>query len=178
MAAQGRPPPAPPALALPPSAREQGRRQMAPPVPYPDPLAGPHRRPEVAPPAARIAVGLVVRGGCVLVGRRNGPPLAGYAEFPGGKARPGESASQALLREVREETGIATRVERLLLRTRFSYYPHGALDLAFFLCSPLDWSVRPRLPFRWVSLEELPSLPFPPANAPVLRLLRSGGGGL
>ena len=119
-------------------------------------------------------MGIVVGGGCVLVGRRRRPPLAGFAEFPGGKARAGEKAEAALAREVREETGLSVRPQALVSRSRVTY-PHGTLDLHFFLCrvdeTPDAELERPRPPFRWLSLDRIASLRFPPANAAVLRWL-------
>jgi 8-oxo-dGTP diphosphatase len=45
----------------------------------------------------------------VLVAQRGSGPLAGLWEFPGGKVDPGESATEALHREIREELGVAIR---------------------------------------------------------------------
>ena len=46
----------------------------------------------------------------LLAARRTEPPaLAGGWEFPGGKVDPGESATEALHREIREELGVAIR---------------------------------------------------------------------
>jgi 8-oxo-dGTP diphosphatase len=136
-------------------------------------------RTQPRPPIERVAIGVVVRDGSVLVGRRRRPPLAGYAEFPGGKALPGESVERAVLREIREETGLEAEVERLLSRSRVTY-PDGAADLHFFLCrssGPATASTRPRDPFSWISVEVLSTLRFPAANAPVLRWLTSSRDG-
>jgi 8-oxo-dGTP diphosphatase len=46
----------------------------------------------------------------LLAARRTDPPeLAGGWELPGGKVDPGESATEALHREIREELGVAIR---------------------------------------------------------------------
>jgi 8-oxo-dGTP pyrophosphatase MutT (NUDIX family) len=95
------------------------------------------------------------------------------------------------VREVREEAGIEVSVERLLTRGPADY-PHGRLELQFFLCRLLEGrrtgdSVRgrttavtrspdrtptPRPPFRWIPLSELDRLEFPPANTAALEALR------
>ncbi|MER7835530.1 (deoxy)nucleoside triphosphate pyrophosphohydrolase [Streptomyces sp. NPDC096040] len=49
----------------------------------------------------------VLDAGRLLAARRSAPPeLAGRWELPGGKAEPGETPEQALVRELREELGV------------------------------------------------------------------------
>lgn len=59
-----------------------------------------------------IVTAAVIRDGDkVLVAERQGGPLAGKWEFPGGKLEPGESPDQCLAREIKEELGLAVRVD-------------------------------------------------------------------
>jgi 8-oxo-dGTP diphosphatase len=69
----------------------------------PTPQAGPFRV---------IAVGAVVvdRGARVLLVRRARAPNAGAWTLPGGRLEAGESLEGAVVREILEETGLATRV--------------------------------------------------------------------
>lgn len=50
----------------------------------------------------------------VVLIRRGQPPLQGQWSLPGGRLEKGERLKDALLREVREETGLEVRVGRLL----------------------------------------------------------------
>ncbi len=59
------------------------------------------------------AVGALVRGGRLLLGRRAGPPYEGTWDLPGGFLEAGETPERALRRELWEELGI--RVGRLRL---------------------------------------------------------------
>lgn len=63
----------------------------------------------------RLAVDAVIRirNGVVLVRRRN-PPFQGKWALPGGFVKYGERVEEALVREVKEETGLKVKVDRLL----------------------------------------------------------------
>lgn len=52
---------------------------------------------------------VVIRDGKVLLIRRGKPPLRGRWMIPGGTVELGESLEQAVVREVREETGLVVR---------------------------------------------------------------------
>jgi len=52
----------------------------------------------------------IIRGGKVLVVRRAGPPALGVYTMPGGVVEAGETLTEAVQREVREETGIEIAV--------------------------------------------------------------------
>ena len=62
----------------------------------------------------RVVAAVVWRDGRVLMTRRPpGGPLGLKWEFPGGKLEPGETAEQALVRELREELGGAAVLPEL-----------------------------------------------------------------
>ena len=82
-----------------------------------------------------IVVALVVNEkGEILLGKRNQPEnseIHGKWEFPGGGIEFGEQAEEALLREVKEETGLEVEVVRLLPKvfTNFWDWPAGKLHV-------------------------------------------------
>ncbi len=130
---------------------------------------------EPLPFPARVPIGIAVaeHAGRFLIGLRgDGGPLPGYAEFPGGKCRPGESPAACAVRECAEETGLRVDVVELLWNRPYDY-PHAQVDLHFFLCRPADpCDVAERHgDFHWVPLAQLRELRFPPANEPVIALL-------
>jgi len=58
--------------------------------------------------------GVVIANGEVLLIRRRNPPFAGQYALPGGFVDVGERVETAVVREVREETGLEAAIERLL----------------------------------------------------------------
>jgi 8-oxo-dGTP diphosphatase len=127
--------------------------------------------------ATRIGIAIVEHAGRFLVGvRREGSPLPGKAEFPGGKCVEGESSAECAVRECLEEAGLAVAAVRLLDQ-RVHHYPHGTVELSFWLCEPSSQEgiAEDHHGFRWVDREELQTLDFPEANQRVLELLATGG---
>ena len=122
----------------------------------------------------KVGIAVVEHRGRYLVGLREDPvPLAGLAEFPGGKCRPSEPAAECAVRECAEETGLRVKIVEPLQHRRYEY-PHGLVDLSFFLCEPLEKEpiAERHGAFEWVTTAALHDLDFPPANRPVIdRLL-------
>lgn len=58
-----------------------------------------------------VVAAALQESGRLLAARRSAPPeLAGRWELPGGKVEPGEDPKRALVRELREELGIAAEL--------------------------------------------------------------------
>jgi mutator protein MutT len=131
----------------------------------------------------RVAVAVIEREGRFLVRRR---PPAGHLpnlwEFPGGKLEPEETWEEALVREAREELGVAVEPKQLIEEKRFEY-PERTVRLRFYR-TVLEPGAEPRpgeaeAPLRWVTPEELRALPVPEANREVIeRLTAPFGSGL
>lgn len=60
------------------------------------------------------ALAVVTRGDHVLLVQRANPPDQGLWGYPGGKVEWGETVAQAAVRELREETGIAGRADKVI----------------------------------------------------------------
>jgi len=123
-----------------------------------------------------VAVALVDADGRVLIAQRpEGKAMAGLWEFPGGKLEPGERPEDALIRELKEELGIAVKAACLAPLTFASYaYPDFHLLMPLFICR--RWEGTPRgienQAIRWVKPQDLRNYPMPPADEPLIPMLR------
>lgn len=97
---------------------------------------------------------------------------AGYWEFPGGKIEPGETAHDALVRELHEELGITVQTAYPWL-TRVFAYPHATVRLRFFRVTAWmgELHAHEGQQFAWQQPGNVVVAPVLPANAPILRAL-------
>ena len=131
---------------------------------------------DAAPLMLVAACALIDRDGRVLLARRpEGKWMAGLWEFPGGKLNPGETPEAALIRELKEELGIDISAD-CLAPFAFASHPYERFHLlmALFLCRRWKGIPRPRegQTLTWVRPERLAEYPMPPADKPLIPLLR------
>jgi 8-oxo-dGTP diphosphatase len=126
-------------------------------------------------PIPRIIVGAaVIEQGRLLACARAAPPeLAGRWEFPGGKVEDGESETEALVRECEEEIGVKIDVGARIGED--IPLGRGWAILRVYLARLLDGQ-RPQAlehaELRWLSRDELFSVDWLPADAPIVASLR------
>lgn len=122
------------------------------------------------------AVALIDGDGRVLLAERpEGKSMAGLWEFPGGKVEPGETPEAALIRELHEELGIDTWQSCLAPLTFASHtYEDFHLLMPLFACRKWNGIVSAQEGQRltWVRPARLREYPMPPADLPLIAILR------
>jgi 8-oxo-dGTP diphosphatase len=122
------------------------------------------------------AVALVDRDGRVLLAERPaGKAMAGLWEFPGGKVAAGETPEAALIRELKEELGVDTEASCLAPFTFASHrYETFHLLMPLYVCRVWKGTPTPLEGQRllWVRPERLGDYPMPPADKPLIAMLR------
>lgn len=135
----------------------------------------PRKRRRRALPHYDIAAGVIWKDHRLLIAQRAARGLlGGLWEFPGGKREQGESLTEALRREIKEELGIQVEVGEKIARAEHAY-THFRLSLHVYQCRYR--SGKPRAlqcaAWRWVTPRQLDHYAFPAANRRVINLLQA-----
>jgi 8-oxo-dGTP diphosphatase len=123
-----------------------------------------------------VACALIDADGRVLLAQRpEGKSLAGLWEFPGGKVDPGETPEAALIRELREELGITTKVACLAPLSFASHtYEKFHLLMPLYVCRRFEGIPHGKegQAIKWVKPQSLRDYPMPPADEPLIPVLQ------
>jgi len=136
--------------------------------------AFPVKPPKRVTPHYDIVIGIIRKDERVLIQKR--PPkglLGGLWEFPGGKMETGESPEAAVLREIKEETGLGVTLGEAIGTIRHAY-THFKITLSAFFC---DWTegeakLNAATENRWIPMHEIDQYAFPKANLKILEQLK------
>ena len=122
------------------------------------------------------ACALIDPDGRVLVAQRPpGKRMAGLWEFPGGKVEAGERPEDTVIRELHEELGITVKEACLAPFTFASHpYPDFQLLMPLYICRRWEGvaTAHEHTALKWVMPRELSQYPMPPADLPLIAMLR------
>lgn len=121
----------------------------------------------------QVVAALIWRNGKFLICQRPaGKKRALLWEFVGGKQEKGETLSEALVRECREELDIGVEVGDVFCEVTH-VYPDVTVHLTLFNASTVD---EPRMlehnDMRWITPSEIDGFEFCPADEDILNLIK------
>lgn len=126
-----------------------------------------------------VTAALIIERGKILVTQREpGDSYELLWEFPGGTVKEWEEPREALQRELREELDVEAKAG-MMFDVAFFFYPEFPILLLVYYCRVEKGSLKPLRchDLRWVTFQELETLPLPPADEPIrqhLSALREG----
>ena len=119
-----------------------------------------------------VAAAVILDGERILAVERGYGNYMGYWEFPGGKIEEGETGSDALHRELREELDCEVRIVEELQNVEWDY-PEFHLSMQCFLCHLISgFTLKEHLHYRWLSAKELNDVKWLPADLSVIEEIK------
>lgn len=107
--------------------------------------------------------GIVDDGARLLLVRRGHPPGEGLWSLPGGRVEPGESDADAVVRELREETGLAVRPGALVGTVERDATGGDVYVIRDYRCTVAGGTLTAgddARDARWVPYADVPTLPL------------------
>ena len=120
-----------------------------------------------------VAAAVIHNEGKILATQRGYGDFKGGWEFPGGKIQPGESAEEAIVREIQEELQVCIRPEKLLTTVEYDYETFH-LTMHCFLASIIKGEIQliEHEAMRWLTSDQLESVDWLPADIAVVAQLK------
>ena len=122
----------------------------------------------------RVAAAVIENEGKIFATQKGYGDYKGWWEFPGGKIEAGETAQQALKREIEEELDTEIEVGDLIDTVQYDY-PKFHLVMDCFWCKVKEGSLtlNEALQARWLTKEELFSVKWLPADLAILEKIKA-----
>lgn len=120
-----------------------------------------------------VAAAIIHNGSQILATQRGYGDYKGSWEFPGGKLQDGESAQEAIVREIQEELRVRIQPEKLLTTVEYDYETFH-LTMHCFVASILSGEIQlvEHEAMKWLSVEELDSVAWLPADVEVVHKIK------
>lgn len=123
----------------------------------------------------QVVCALIIRSDQkLLIVQRNNEQSNGYLwEFPGGKIEAGESESECLHRELKEELNLSVSIDQKFC-TEYKKSEDLDLELMAYICKPLhsDFELLEHLDHHWLDIHSMMTRVLCPADYQILKKLR------
>ncbi len=120
-----------------------------------------------------VVAAIIQDGDKIFVTQRGYGEFKDGWEFPGGKMEPGETAQEALVREIKEELDTEIAVGDLIDTVEYDY-PKFHLTMHCFLCTIIsgDLVLKEHEAAKWLTKDTLDSVDWLPADEGLIDRLR------
>ena len=123
----------------------------------------------------KVVAAILQKEDKILIARKKeGKPLAGYFEFPGGKIEKGETPEESLARELMEEMNIKIDVKEYVGESIYDYGNGKVISLLGYISEIIDGEIKlsDHDRYEWVTLEEINNYKIAPADIPLIEKLK------
>jgi len=119
-----------------------------------------------------VVAAVIRKGDRIFATQRGYGAFKDWWEFPGGKVELGETAEEALLREIREELATEIRIDKFLYTVEWDY-PQFHLTLHCFMTSLQQETLHlnEHEAARWLDASSIHSVRWLPADEMLLPLI-------
>lgn len=110
----------------------------------------------------------------LIAKKREGKPLAGYWEFPGGKIESDETPEDALVRELKEEMEIEIEVNKYVGESIYDYGNNKIVSLKGYTAKIKSGEIKltDHDEYKWVTLEEIDEYKMAPADISLINFIK------
>ena len=123
----------------------------------------------------KVVAAILQKEDKILIARKKqGKPLAGYFEFPGGKIEEGETPEESLIRELMEEMNIKIAVKEYIGESIYEYGNDKVISLLGYTAEIIDGEIKlsDHDRYEWVTLEQINNYKIAPADIPLINKLK------
>jgi len=121
----------------------------------------------------KVAAAIIRDNDKILATQRGYGEFQGMWEFPGGKIEAGETPTEALEREVKEELNVSVEVEKFMKRIEYDY-PQFHLSMDCFICKIKSGTLelREHQQAKWLTKDTIENLNWLPADIELIMELK------
>ena len=123
----------------------------------------------------KVVAAILQKEDKILIARKKqGKPLAGYFEFPGGKIEEGETPEESLIRELMEEMNIKIAVKEYIGESIYDYGNDKVISLLGYTAEIIDGEIKlsDHDRYEWVTLEQINNYKIAPADTPLVEKMK------
>lgn len=121
-----------------------------------------------------VGAAIIHDGKLLAMQRSEKMTLPGLWEFPGGKIEKGESAKEALIREIQEELALEIEVEENITTTAYEY-DFGIVKMSTYRAKMKSehFVLKEHAQYRWLSPNEVMTIEWAPVDIPTAKILEN-----